>query len=1162
VVVVTVHAVVGDIMSEAPDAAATAASTERDQMIAKLWNRLRRFRASVDPAFVTGPDTAQEIAWAQGLTPRGEDVQAVAPAIAVAWLRYLIMPAGRDDGDRAALAWAVGLALPVYPASPESMPSYLRALCAEIISLPSEKELLNVIASWHTAHDPNKEVMLAEAVAQLLESEPELQPHGYASLAELLRIPPTLKRLQVAIVVMRWSIEATAPGDPDHAERLNRMSRLLRLKWDLTGEPADLDDAIAKLREAIELTAADAIKCAAYRSSLSGQLQLRYENADREEDLAEALELAREATEVVTGRAGFEHNYAGALGLEYERTTDPADLDAAIAREYLALRCAPPGTDGRAEILSVIGVNLRARHNRTLERTDLDESIRAQRAAIDETPAHDQVGRAIRLGNLATVVSQRYSETEEESDLADMIGLSAEALNLLPEHHPQRGLFLSNYAGALRARYDRSDEDLADLTSAIDLMAAAVIATPDQHPGKPMYLANLAAGYQTKYRKTRDRADLTEALVAADLAVQAAERLTLPERLAEAYAVRGSAYSTAYERTNDTDILDAAVHDCVQAVQLTPQQSSRFGSYIANLASIQLSHAARTRNEGDRVAALAALRTAAALTTTPTSTRIAAARAAAGLCASSGDWNEASDLLLQAVRLLPLTVPRELQLADQENWLGKFGDLAADAAACAIEADKLDDAVAALEFGRGILLGQAIQLRSAIADLRAAHPSQADRFEQLRTELDAPVADGPLTAPSADGALAVFDADRARTNRRNELAAELKVLAEEIRQLPGFADFLQPPSVANLTAATASGPVVFINVSSFRSDALILRADGVTPVQLTSLTHDAVENNARALMSAIRMSATADNKTFSQAQDAVGQILGWLWEAIAEPVLTKLGYTATPEPGQSAPRVWWAPVGMLSYLPLHAAGLSGNGMATVLDRVVSSYTPTVYALADSRKRQHAPTATDTMLVVAMPTTPGASDLDGAGLEAELLTTRFPAAQVLGSWSRADRPATNGSVIAALAVHAYAHFACHADCDLDLPSRSVLRLSDHQTDPLTIADIARLSLSHVQLAYLSACETAMTAARLTDEALHLVTAFSLAGYPHVIGTLWKVDDSAAFSIARRVYEQLAPAGGSQPHPALTARALHAAVHHMRDRFTGMPTLWAAHIHSGA
>jgi hypothetical protein len=85
-------------MSETPDAAAMAAVTERDQMIARLWNRLCGFRASADPALVTGPDAAQEIAWAQGLTPRGQDVQAVARAIAVAWLRYLILPAGRGPG--------------------------------------------------------------------------------------------------------------------------------------------------------------------------------------------------------------------------------------------------------------------------------------------------------------------------------------------------------------------------------------------------------------------------------------------------------------------------------------------------------------------------------------------------------------------------------------------------------------------------------------------------------------------------------------------------------------------------------------------------------------------------------------------------------------------------------------------------------------------------------------------------------------------------------------------------------------------------------------------------------------------------------------------------------------------------------------------------------
>ena len=1123
-----------------------------------MWGRLRGFRVSADPGLVAGADAAREIAWAQRLTPRGSDLPAVAPAVAVAWLRYLVLPAGPD---REALAWAVGLALPVYPAAPASVPRYLHAVCAEIISQPADR-LLDLLAGWHAVHDPNKEIMLAEMVQEMLESEPELRARGNANLAELLMSRPTLKRLQVAIIVMRWSIEATAPGDPDHAERLNRMSLLLRSRWDLTGQSGDLDDAIGKLREAIELASADAARCASYRANLSGQLQLRYLQTAQPHDLDEALDEGRQAANAVTGNAGIEHNYGGALGLEYQRTGDAADLDAALDREHQALRYAPPGTAGRDEILSSIGVCLRLRHSLTLNRADLDESIQIQRAAIDETAGGNQVGRAIRLGNLAAAVSQRYGQTEQLSDLADVIKLSHEALDLIPDHHGQRGLFLSNYGGALRARFERA-KDPADLNSALDYIAEAVSVTPDEHPRSTMYLTNLAAGYHLKYRLTRDRADLSEAAVAADLAVQSAAKFTEPGLLAAAYATRGAALSAVYERTDDADTLAAAVHDCVQAVQLTPEQSPRYGSYSASLASVLLSHANRTDDETDRAAALEALRAAAAGAATPTSTRILTAQAAARLCAKSGDWDEAADFLVQAVRLLPLTAPRELQLSDQENWLGKFGDLAADAAACAIEAGRTADAVSCLELGRGILLGRAIQLRSAVAELRAAYPGQADRFEQLRAELDAPVATPPqLSEPAVGDALAAFDADHAIMTRRRDLAAELDRLIAEIRELPGLADFMRPPSATDLTAVAAIGPVVFINVSSFRSDALILRQEGVRLVRLTSLTPEAVADHVTALTSAVRASATATGDVFWQAQEAVRRTLAWLWEALAEPVLGALDYTTPAEPGMPWPRVWWAPVGLLSYLPIHAAGRHGDGTMAVLNRVVSSYTPTVYALAESRKRQHQPTAEDTMLVIAMPTTPGARDLRGAGREADMLTTRFPAVQALGSWPQAATAATKESVTVALPVHAFAHFACHANCDLALPSQSALLVSDHETDPLTIADIADLNLGLAQLAYLSACETAMTSSQLTNEALHLVTAFSLAGYPHVIGTLWKVDDSAAYSIALRVYGQLAPAEGTQPQAALTAHALHAAVHAMRDRFAKMPTAWAAHIHSGA
>jgi len=52
----------------------------------------------------------------------------------------------------------------------------------------------------------------------------------------------------------------------------------------------------------------------------------------------------------------------------------------------------------------------------------------------------------------------------------------------------------------------------------------------------------------------------------------------------------------------------------------------------------------------------------------------------------------------------------------------------------------------------------------------------------------------------------------------------------------------------------------------------------------------------------------------------------------------------------------------------------------------------------------------------------------------------------------------------------------------------------------VAAISRLRLPGV-LAYLSACSTAVTGPELADESVHIVSAFQLAGYQHVIGTLW-------------------------------------------------------------
>lgn len=85
--------------------------------------------------------------------------------------------------------------------------------------------------------------------------------------------------------------------------------------------------------------------------------------------------------------------------------------------------------------------------------------------------------------------------------------------------------------------------------------------------------------------------------------------------------------------------------------------------------------------------------------------------------------------------------------------------------------------------------------------------------------------------------------------------------------------------------------------------------------------------------------------------------------------------------------------------------------------------------------------------------------------------------------------------------------------------------------------------------------------LADEAIHLTSAFQLAGFPHVVGTLWEIDDAIAVDIADNFYSGL-QAGKGTIETSNAAQALHDAIRAARGKFPDCPSLWAAHLHAGA
>jgi CHAT domain-containing protein len=140
------------------------------------------------------------------------------------------------------------------------------------------------------------------------------------------------------------------------------------------------------------------------------------------------------------------------------------------------------------------------------------------------------------------------------------------------------------------------------------------------------------------------------------------------------------------------------------------------------------------------------------------------------------------------------------------------------------------------------------------------------------------------------------------------------------------------------------------------------------------------------------------------------------------------------------------------------------------------------------------------------------------------------------------------------------FSCHGASDVAGPSASRLLLADYQSQPLTVLDLTRARLEDAELVFLSACTTAYSGTSLPDEPIHLAAACRLAGYRHVVATLWPISDTDAVRLMRRVYASLT-AAGSRVDADRAATALHLATRQLRLLYPHQPSRWAAYVHTG-
>ena len=408
----------------------------------------------------------------------------------------------------------------------------------------------------------------------------------------------------------------------------------------------------------------------------------------------------------------------------------------------------------------------------------------------------------------------RFERAGAMTDLDAAIEAAEGAVGAVPHDHPDRGRYLSNLGIKREARFRRSG-DPDDLEAAIRAGTAAVDLTPAGHPDRVMYMSNLAIAIWTGFEQDNSQADL-ETVIKLEQAAIDATPVGHPSR--PGYL---TVLGIALQATGSPASLSRAVEALEAAADATPDDDPHWAGRLSSLGDALSARFEHTEEESDRAAAISAYGKAVQQELAGPSVRIRAARAAAALTAQS-DPGRAADFLEAAVRLLGEVAPRELARGDQQHQIREFTGLASDAAAFALTDDRLPAAERAaralglLETGRAVLLSQVLDTRDDLTDLRRQHPALAKRFADLRERLDTPATASmtPESAPAArPGRVA---------KERRRLADQLAAALREIRAMDGFASFGLLPAIEELAAQATAGPVITVNVSTHRSDALLL----------------------------------------------------------------------------------------------------------------------------------------------------------------------------------------------------------------------------------------------------------------------------------------------------------------------------------------------------
>ena len=1013
-----------------------------------------------------------------------------------------------------------------------------------------------------------------EAVAATPVDHPD-RPGWLNNLGNLLSIrfdqAGAPEDLQEAIRLGEEVVAATPVDHPDHPASLNNLGSYLSTRFDRTGALEDLQEAIRLGEEAVAATPVDHPDRPVMLSNLGNRLVNRFYRTGALKDLQEGIRRCEEAVAVTPvdhpNRPGWLNNLGSHLATRFDRTGALEDLEEAIRLGEEVVAATPVDHPDRPGMLDSLGNRLSTRFDRTGALEDLQEGIRRCEEAVTGTfVGHPDRARV--LNSLGNRLSTRFDRTGALKDLQEGIRRCEEAVAATPVDHPNRPGMLSSLGNRLITRFDRTGA-LEDLYEATRLGGEAVAATPVDHPERPGWLDNLGSRLAIRFNRTGVLENLLEAILLCEDAVAAtpADHPDRPGRLNNL----GNHLETCFDRGGALEALQEAIRLGEEAVAATAVDHPDRAKLLDSLGHRLSTHYRRSRNIEHFKRACTAWEMAANSGTAHPIVCARCAHAATLAQIQLGRLQAAYSNSQSAIKHLHRASSRAIEREDQEYILGQVSGTSSLAASLALETgEPASTALELLEFGCGIIAGYTFDARNDVSELGEKHPALCSRYMALQDELSS-----PLRMPEMEcHVIPSATSTRNRITRRIEAVRELDALEAEIRCKDGFSRFQLPPSSADFIALAQSigGPIVAFSVSEIRSDAILVTQTGIKVLHLPRLDYCTLQEKSSLLSNGVMK---GPKRTMPDRLNVLKGVLLWLWKTAVEPVLQELNLIQDackrhPEP---LPRIWWISSGQMGMMPIHAAGdYASDPKIITSNYVISSYTPTIKSLAYARRKttEVRERPGNNVLIVGnslrTSRTPSKGVLTEVRPETKAIEQIVKAA--IGAAYMAPHPPYKKTVLDNLSSCSVAHFSCHGVTDPRNPCNSHLLLpgpAGTGGDPLCIKELSNRNLDRSMLAYLSACHTAnYTSKTLLDEAIHIVSGFQLAGFPHVVGTLWEANDRKAREVATEFYKNLFDSldSGRGFADGIVAEALHKAVASLRREFEDNPILWGPFIHLGA